>query len=79
MPNGRATTRKPLEKHLGFSELYEKLGSGRTEQAFRIALWRLARRGVLMPVKLMGRNAWPLSEVETYLAQRAASRGQVAA
>lgn len=72
-----------LPRLLSAKQLHGIIGAGRSWGAFRIYLWRLARRGELVPVKTGAHGvAWREDEVRAWLDTRprgAHGAGEVAA
>ncbi len=56
---------------LSARQLYEIIGQGKTWPAFRIWIYRLARRGELVPVRTSGHSvAWRAAEVQAWVESR---------
>jgi hypothetical protein len=61
-------TQEPSPAHVGFHWLFERFGAGRSERAYRLALWRAIRSG-RFPAPLVTADksrAWRLEDVNRW-------------
>ncbi len=65
-----------MPRLLSFAQLHDLFGGGRGKRPFRLFLWRAARRGELVPVRIGPYTvAWREDEVNAWMASRPRAAG----